>query len=219
MTGSRPRRLLQGLALSVATSLLLLLLLELVARGWAARRRAAAREGTEASVLIGRHPELGWTALPGREAEVEEGGGRFTTDERGWRGDGVGAESALIAVGDSFTHAAGVADGDTWFEVLAAELEVPVVGLGVNGYGTVQQWMLARRELQALPRPVAVVVQMTDNDPVNNSLELERRSWRNNNLLRRPYIGLDGATMMGDPRRLHERTDTDYPFRCSTRSE
>jgi hypothetical protein len=85
----------------------------------------------------------------------------------------------VLVVGDSFTHAVGVADGAVYYDVVACRLSLAIVALGVSGYGTVQEFL-------------------------NNSYALERQSFINNNLLPRPYLEDAGDVTIRDPRRLHE---------------
>lgn len=153
-------------------------------------------------MVIVRDAKLGWRPAPNRDLPAA-GGGRFTTGSHGFRRFEVGSgKPLLLVVGDSFTHAVGVADGETYYDRLAAELDLAVAALGVDGYGTVQEWRLLHTE--SPPAPRLLLLQMHDNDVVNDSLALERRSWRNNNLLPRPYLEADGRVVVGDPRRWFE---------------
>lgn len=202
---TRRRSRLAGCALAVLASLATLAVLEVGARVWAARARDAAERRPDVPLFIRRDATLGWRAMPDRDIALAPGR-RFTTGRRGWRRyDDRGARPLLVVVGDSYTHAAGVADGAVYYDVLARRLDVGVAALAVNGYGTVQQWLVARDAARELGRPAAMLLQATDNDPINNSLALERRSYLNNNLMPRPYLDDAGGAGLGDPRRLHER--------------
>ena len=194
----------RGWILAVAVVIVLAAGMEGAAAAWSAYRRAGLERRPDGLLLIVRDAALGWRATPNRDIPVP--GGRFTTDARGWRRHDAATERPLLLVlGDSYTHAAGVADGAAYYDAIARRLGVAVAALGVNGYGTVQEWLVAREAAAALPRPAAMLLQMSDNDPINNSLALERRSYVNNNLLPRPYLDGSGAVVIGDPRRLHER--------------
>lgn len=165
-------------------------------------RRTISRRDPGGPLVLERDPRLGWRPAPNRDLPAG-GGGRFTTGPRGWRRFDVGStKPLLLVVGDSFTHAVGVADGETYYDHLARELGLAVAALGVNGYGTLQEWLLVRGEAVLAPR--LLLVQMHDNDVVNDSLALERRSWRNNNLLPRPYLEPDWQIVVHDPRRWFE---------------
>jgi len=167
-----------------------------------AARRAASRHDPAGGVVIDRDSELGWRPAADRDLPVV-GGGRFTTGPRGWRRFEIdSSKPLLLVIGDSFTHAVGVADGETYYDHIAAELDLAVAALGVDGYGTVQEWLLLRTG--RLPPPRWLLLQMHDNDVVNDSFALERRSWHNNNLLSRPYLEPDGRIVVGDPRRWFE---------------
>lgn len=195
----------KGWALAVAVSALVLLALEVGAEAWSAYRRASLERRPDGALLIVRDAALGWRATPNRRIALP-GGGRFTTGARGWRRyEARAGRPLLVVLGDSYTHAAGVADGAVYYDAIARRLGLAVAALGVNGYGTVQELLVARETAPALGRPAAMLLQMSDNDPINNSRALECRSYVNNNLLPRPYLDDGGAIAVGDPRRLHER--------------
>lgn len=192
-------------AVAVAVMLAMAALGEGAAATWSAYRRGQLERRPDGPLLIVRDAALGWRAAPNRDIALP-GGGRFTTGAHGWRRYDVAAPKPLLVVlGDSYTHAAGVADGAVYYDAIARRLSLAVAALAVNGYGTAQELLVAREAAPALPRPAAVLLQMTDNDPINNSLALERRSYINNNLLPRPYLLDSGAVAIADPRRLHER--------------
>jgi len=133
-------------------------------------------------------------------------GGHFTTDAEGWRRFDVPASRPLwLVLGDSFTQAVGVPDGSVYYDVVARRLGLAIVALGVNGYGTVQELMAARLTVRDIPEPEGILIQLADNDAINNSFVLERKSFSNNNLLPRPYLDDAGGIQIRDPRRIHER--------------
>jgi len=201
----RGRRL-AGPLLSLVTTLLTLLVLEVGARGVGAWRRALALRDPTVPIYIVPDDRLGWRPMPNRDVAVGDREGRLTTDARGWRRfDAAAGRPPLVVLGDSFTAAAGVPDGATYWDVVGRRLSLPVVALGVNGYGTLQELLVARELRSELGRPAAVLLQMTDNDAINDSWELERRSWINNNLLPRPYLESGGRVAVRDPRRAFER--------------
>jgi hypothetical protein len=168
----------------VAALVLTAAALEAVAWAWSTHRRAALARRSDGGLLIVRDAALGWRATPNRDIAVP--GGRFTTGPRGWRRhDAVDGRPLLVVLGDSYTHAAGVPDGAAYHDAIARHLRVAVAALGVNGYGTVQEWLVARAAATVLPRPAAVLL--------------------NNNLMPRPFLDGSGAVSIADPRRLHER--------------
>jgi lysophospholipase L1-like esterase len=178
--------------------------LEAAAWAWSVHRRAAFERRPDGALLVVRDAALGWRATPNRD--IAAPGGRFTTGPRGWRRhDAADGRPLLVVLGDSYTHAAGVADGAAYHDAIARRLGLAVAALGVNGYGTVQEWLVAREAAALVPRPAVVLLQMSDNDPINNSPALEHRSYVNNNLMPRPYLDGSGAVAIADPRRLHER--------------
>ena len=196
----------QRAAIAVLASFLTLAAAESGMRGWRARWHSRAEREADVRLFVQADPTLGWRATPNRKIPLDDTGRRFTTDHRGWRRyDVPDSRPLLLVLGDSFTHAAEVPDGAVYYDVVARRLDLAVVALGVNGYGTVQQWLVAREEAARLPRPAAVLLQMTDNDVINNSSLLERRSFLNNNLMPRPYLTEGGGVHLHDPRRLHEQ--------------
>jgi lysophospholipase L1-like esterase len=75
----------------------------------------------------------------------------------------------IVALGDSYTFGAGVDDGDEYPAVIERRLagKAEVINLGVGGWGLTQE---IRRyyELGALYQPVAVVLQFSANDPLDD---------------------------------------------------
>ena len=110
----------------------------------------------------------------------------------GWRGirrfgDMHSGRARLLILGDSFTAGRGVAEGEDYGSALGRLGRVEVFSYGAEGYGTAQELMVGRRLLPRI-RPAAVLLQMTTNDFINNSYELESQSLINNNLKMRPYL-------------------------------
>lgn len=93
----------------------------------------------------------------------------------------------VLVVGDSMTHGLGISDADLYSSVLGRRLNVEVFTYGGGGYGTLQEYLVVDHYLPIV-RPDLVVVQVSFNDFINNSFELERASWLNNNLAIRPYL-------------------------------
>ena len=191
--------------MSLATTLLVLCVFEAAASLAGAWRRSAAQSDPTIQLFIERDDHLGWRSMPNRDVALGDGR-RFSTDTRGWRRfETSGPRQPLLVLGDSFTEALGVADGRVYFDVLASRLGLPVVALGVNGYGTLQELLVASEMRNEALQPAALLLQMTGNDVINDSWALERRSWINNNLMRRPYLDPSGGVVVRDPRRLFER--------------
>jgi hypothetical protein len=93
----------------------------------------------------------------------------------------------LMILGDSYTAARGVEPGLDYSTLLGKALDTEVFSYGGEGYGTAQQLMVFRRFARRV-RPALVLLQMSTNDFINNSAELEARSLINNNLKVRPYF-------------------------------
>ncbi len=93
----------------------------------------------------------------------------------------------LMILGDSYTAARNVEEGSDYSTLLGKALQVEVFSYGGEGYSTAQELMVYRRWARRV-RPTAVLLQMSTNDFINNSAELEARSLINNNLKVRPYL-------------------------------
>jgi len=166
MTGDdsqRPRKIGKRLAVLAVVGLALLLGLEVAIRAFLPRhvfldphgdcywvQRMATRAVEEDSSGLSNvrfDVDLGWIMRPG----LVEGQERMNT--RGVRSDreiphartpGVGR---IVLVGDSFTFGLGVANDETWGAELERRLaDTEVLNLGVNGYGTDQQFLYWKRE-------------------------------------------------------------------------
>ncbi|MDH5750174.1 MAG: hypothetical protein OEY85_12765, partial [Rhodospirillales bacterium] len=96
------------------------------------------------------HERLGHLPHPGRYAVNEKGwsGQIVVIEEDSTRSNGQPAPTRtgprLLAVGDSFTFGAQVADAETWPAALERILSAPVVNAGVNGYGFAQAALRGR---------------------------------------------------------------------------
>jgi hypothetical protein len=112
--------------------------------------------------------------------------------EFGWEGRVVFGDlnthrRRLLVVGDSMTFGTGVLDADLYSSVLGRQLNMETFTYGGAGYGTLQEYMVVDHYLPIV-RPALVLLQVSFNDFINNSFELERGSWLNNNLAIRPYL-------------------------------
>jgi lysophospholipase L1-like esterase len=70
---------------------------------------------------------------------------------------------AILAVGDSFTAGADVAEHESYVAQLEAMLDYPVINGGVGGYGTDQMILAAERFIPLL-HPAMIVVGILDDD-------------------------------------------------------
>lgn len=112
----------------------------------------------------------------------------ITQNENGFRmfGDLHSSKPKLLVIGDSFTHAIEVSDDKTYYATVKKLLGVEVFAFGGGGYGTLQEYLVLDRFLDQI-KPDLIVWQYCSNDFINNSPELETRSWQNNNSMVRPY--------------------------------
>jgi hypothetical protein len=112
----------------------------------------------------------------------------MSTGPRGFRrfDDTTAAKTRVLIIGDSFTEAAQVSDGDAFFDHVARLLPgVAIFAHGTGGYGTLQEFMILDRELVSI-RPDVVLWQLSANDLVNNDHFLETQSPLSSRMTR-PY--------------------------------
>jgi lysophospholipase L1-like esterase len=141
--------------------------------------------------------EFGWLPVPNYRysGELLDAAGKnysveIQTDDAGFRMFGNPLEKSrkrVLFLGDSFTHAMHVSNEKTYYGLLKKSLDLEVFSLGVEGYGTLQEYMLLDKFLDEIS-PDIVVLQFCENDFINNSYDLELRSGTNNNGFRRPYF-------------------------------
>lgn len=142
-----------------------------------------------------RHTEqrLGWqTEAHQHVSGYHRGYGHvsYTTSRHGFRvfGDPGRDGFRVLVLGDSSTEASQVSDGETYYEVMASLCpEAEVFGYGAGGYGSLQEYLVLDAFLDVID-PQLILWQFDGNDLVNNSLEWESASRRNNNLMTRPYL-------------------------------
>ncbi|MEO6222699.1 MAG: SGNH/GDSL hydrolase family protein [Vicinamibacterales bacterium] len=114
---------------------------------------------------------------------------RYHTVHGGFRlfGDPHTSKLKVLAIGDSFTEAVMVSDGEAYYHRLAAARpDLEVFAIGAGGFGTLQEYMLLDQVVDTV-RPDLILLQMHPNDLINNSHALESRSTTNNNQMTRPY--------------------------------
>jgi hypothetical protein len=113
----------------------------------------------------------------------------YTTTTGGFRvfGDPASTKLKVLVLGDSYTEAATVSDGETYYERFARIApNVEIFAIGGGGYGTLQEYLQLDAWTDKI-RPDLVIVQMHPNDLINNSHALESRSTTDNNQMTRPY--------------------------------
>lgn len=138
---------------------------------------------------------LGWRARAGYQDEVTETtskGARYpvkrSQKDYGFRmfGDLRSTRPKVFVIGDSFTQANQVSDDATYYASLKDALGVEVFAYGASGYGTLQEYMILDKYVDAI-NPTLILWQFCINDFVNNDPALEAASLINNNGWRRPY--------------------------------
>jgi len=135
---------------------------------------------------------IGWRPIANTVLDQDVPGfGRvhYSTTRGGFRvfGDPASSKLKVLFIGDSFTEAATVSDGEAFYEDLAKTVpDIEVFAIGGGGYGTLQEYLLLDEWVDEI-RPGLVIVQMHPNDLINNSHALESRSTTDNNQMTRPY--------------------------------
>ncbi len=135
---------------------------------------------------------IGWRPVANASIDSQFpgfGSVRYTTVRDGFRvfGDVHSAKPKVLVLGDSFTEAATVSDGEAYYQWLAAARpDLEFFAIGGGGYGTLQEYMLLDEYADAI-KPDLVLLQLHPNDLINNSHALESRSTSNNNQMTRPY--------------------------------
>ena len=124
-------------------------------------RPAAATWGT-ASLY---DEEIGWVGKPdselphlyGKEVGVRTNGQGFRDDSE-TESQVAGAKQRLICSGDSFTFGQGVANEDTWCQLLETfDSRLDTVNLGQPGYGVDQMYLLYMRDGLALEHSIHIL--------------------------------------------------------------
>jgi len=141
--------------------------------------------------------ELGWLPTPNYSysGELLDADGKpyavnIQTDSAGYRTFGnphTDLRKKVLFLGDSFTQAMHVSNDKTYHGILAKELDIEVFSIGVEGYGTLQEFMMLEKVFANI-NPDVVVLQVCPNDFINNHYDLELGAISNNNGLRRPYF-------------------------------
>jgi hypothetical protein len=149
------------------------------------------REGHAEARSFSSH--LGWVTAPHvRRTESLEGYGEinYSSGEYGFRvfGDVDTDKAKVFVVGDSFTFANTVSDGETYYdEIRRGHEELEIFAYGGAGYGSLQEAMILNQYLDEI-QPHLILWQFTSNDLINNLHALESQSLSNNNLMTRPYL-------------------------------
>lgn len=174
--GARRPRLGSWIAINLAVTAALLVLVEGLASFVIAGRALRSEDDGRGAVAERRHTEydplLGWINLPGMAISNMYGAGRhlFTNarrlrDEREIDPAAPPAGPRIVASGDSFTFGYGVGNEDTWTE----ELErlhgrgLEVLNMAQGGYGLDQAFLWYERDGHPLPHDVHIMAFITED--------------------------------------------------------
>ena len=182
---SRIRRYAPLIALSLASTLMTLLALELgfrLARSelFSTEHLLLNAKRDQKASFFDRDPILGWVPRPQTRVTGRELGWDKKTDlpgtaqaavvttlDDGLRSNGSDVDRAerpvILTVGDSFTFGAQVSDHDSWPSVLEHSLGVRVLNGGVSGYG-LDQAILRAEQLAPKYQPDLLIVSFINAD-------------------------------------------------------
>ncbi|HUT25589.1 MAG TPA: SGNH/GDSL hydrolase family protein [Sumerlaeia bacterium] len=212
MTSPAFRRLAARVSLSIVAAILTLVAAEFATRSYLAVKKISLPQSSEEIDRIGiirMDERLGWRSIenmayegPHKDAAGNEYHVRYSTDKRGFRffGDVNSDRTKIFVVGDSFTHAGQVSNEKTYYGLIGAALPAEIFAYGIEGSGTLQQFMILEQYMDEV-RPDLVLWQFCWNDFINNSLELELQSKKNNCGFRRPYPGENGEVYYALPKK------------------
>ena len=98
------------------------------------------------------------------------------------------AQTTVLFIGDSYTHAEQVSAGSAYYDIFEKEGKgrYRVFAAAVGGYGTLQEYMILQKVYDEI-KPDIVIWQMCANDVDNNVYELDNSSFFNNQRPR-PYL-------------------------------
>jgi hypothetical protein len=179
----RPKIRAGDLALALVSVILVLLGLEGALR---VRARLRPPEGEMSA-------SLGWVTPAHQVREREQPGFgvvRYSTTDFGFRrfGDPAVDGFRVLVIGDSFTKAVEVSDGETYYDLLAqARPDIEVFAYGGAGYGTIQEYLILDRFIDVID-PDLIIWQFCPNDLLTSMVGLESESLENNNGMVRPYL-------------------------------
>lgn len=126
-------------------------------------------------------PELGWkTSENVRMSYTHPAFGPvvYTTVQHGFRRFGAlqTSKTKVLVLGDSFTQAWQVSNGQAYYDHLAdGGQAVEIFAWGGGGYGSLQEYMILDRYIDTI-RPDLILWQLSANDLIDNDHELEIRS-------------------------------------------
>jgi lysophospholipase L1-like esterase len=150
---------------------------------WRLGLAAEASQGPDPNAAVTTDGELGWRASSAFRfhGTVKDAAGAarevtVTQGRHGYRvyGDVHARRPKILAIGDSYTQAVCVADGETYYERLGKLLgDVEIFGGGTTGWGTLQELLFLERTLDEI-KPDVVLWQFSYNDYFDNDYALSR---------------------------------------------
>lgn len=171
---------------------------EIVMRVW---QKFQTHSGKTVKTVLTIDNELGWLPSPDYYFEgnkIDASGKSYLVkiqiNDQGFRVFGNPGEKnkkRVLFLGDSYTHAMEVSNNKTYYGLLSRALPIEVFAFGGGGYGTLQEYMILDKYVDEI-KPDIIVIQFCYNDFINNDYELELRSNKNNNGMRRPYLTENG---------------------------
>lgn len=114
-----------------------------------------------------------------------------STGRHGFRrfDDSVGTGSRIFVLGDSYTEATQVNNGEAYYDRAAATMPgSAVLAYGTGGYGSLQEYMVLDEHVDSI-RPGVILWQLSANDFVNNDHFLETQSPLSSRMTRPYYEG------------------------------
>ena len=123
----------------------------------------------------------------------------YTDPILGWRdkvalGDPSSGNPKILFLGDSFTAFSEESEEGMYYDIIRKRLGAEASIFASPGYGTLQEYLALDMVIDNV-QPDLIVLQVTSNDLINNSWDLENRSLINNNFSKRPYL-IDGRIEM-----------------------
>jgi|GEM_PF-762736 len=161
---------------SLVAVLLGLLVALLIAEGALRLTRTAPYHRNALNSFHEPDPHLGWRGLPGFTGVFvrEDFKARIAINEQGYRKKRARTRplpdaEKVVFLGDSFAWGWGVSQGELFSDVLQDLLgpRYDVVNLGINTFGTVQEWIQTEEEVVPM-RPARVGVLVYGNDFEDN---------------------------------------------------
>ena len=135
---------------------------------------------------------LGWRVASNYKTEdIAPGFGkvRYTTQRDGFRvwGDAKTKKIKVFFIGDSFSQARGVGDGNCLYDAFKKQSDsIEVFAYGCGGYGSLQESLLLEKYIKEID-PDIIVWQFCLNDIKDNSYDFDAASI-GNQLRTRPYL-------------------------------